>query len=220
MPSATSTPFDLGGFPGLSQQDARARLERQGPNENPAKNKRSLLVVGFEVVCEPMFIMLIVAGGLYLALGELFDALMLLGFVFVIMAITILQERRTEDALAALRELSSPRAIAIRGGVHCRIPGREVVEGDFLVISEGDRMPADAMLRRGINISMDESFLTGESVPVRKAASATATVLERPGGEDLSSVYSGALVTAGQGIVEVVNTGVRSELGRIGKVLQ
>ncbi|HJX64142.1 MAG TPA: cation-transporting P-type ATPase, partial [Polyangia bacterium] len=177
--------LDLGGFAGLGEDEARVRLEQEGPNELPAQKKRSLLAIVLEVVREPMFIMLIVAGSLYLTLGETGDALMLLGFVFAVMAITMVQERRTEGALDALRDLSSPRALAIRGGVHSRIAGRDVVRGDILVLAEGDRVPADAILRRGINLSVDESLLTGESAPVRKGASASASDLERPGGDDL-----------------------------------
>ena len=210
----------LGVSSGLSQAEAQLRLETQGWNELPLQKKRSLLALVLEVVREPMFIMLIVAGSLYLLLGDASEALMLLGFVFVVMAITIIQSRRTERALDALRDLSSPRALVIRGGAHRRIPGREVVQGDLLVLAEGDRVPADAILRQGINLSADESLLTGESAPVRKSASATESKLQRPGGEDLSSLFSGTLVSAGQGVAEVASTGVRTELGRIGQALQ
>jgi Ca2+-transporting ATPase len=212
--------LDLGKRAGLSEEEAKLRLGQHGPNELPAQEKRSLLGIVFEVVREPMFILLIVAGSLYLLLGDASEAIMLLGFVFVVMGITIVQSRRTEHALAALRDLSSPRALVIRGGAHRRIPGREVVQGDWLVLAEGDRVPADAILRQGINLLLDESLLTGESVPVRKLASATETKLQRPGGEDLSSLFSGTLVSAGQGVAEVVSTGVHSELGRIGQALQ
>jgi Ca2+-transporting ATPase len=212
--------LDLGGFAGLGEDEVRVKFEQQGPNEIPTQKKRGLLTIVLEVAREPMFIMLVVAGSVYLTLGETSDALMLLGFVFVVMATTIIQERRTEGALDALRDLSSPRALVIRAGVHRRIPGRDVVAGDILVLAEGDRVPADAILRRGINLSVDESLLTGESAPVRKAASLSASDLERPGGDDLPSLFSGTLVTAGQGIAEVARIGVHSELGRIGKALQ
>lgn len=131
--------FKLGDFTGLSEEEARARPEQQGPNELLVYKKRSIWVIVVDVLREPMFIMLVVAEGLYLAIGEPSDALMLLGFVFVVMAVTIVQERRTEGALDALRDLSSPRAPAIRGGTQRRVPGREVVQGDILVITEGDR---------------------------------------------------------------------------------
>jgi Ca2+-transporting ATPase len=217
---ATSTVLYLGGLFGLNGDDVQERLQQEGPNELPAQKKRSLLTIGFEVVREPMFLMLVAAGSLYLLMGEPADALMLLGFVFVVMAITIIQERRTERSLEALRDLSSPRALVIRDGVHRRIAGRDVVRGDLVVLSEGDRVPADGLLRRGINLSTDESLLTGESVPVRKMPSADARELDTPGGDDLPSVFSGTLVTAGQGIAEIVATGLRSELGKIGKALE
>ena len=219
---ATSGPgsvLDLEGLPGLSDDDAKARLASEGPNELPVKKKRNLLAIGFEVVREPMFLMLVAAGILYLFMGEPADALMLIGFVFVVMAITIVQEQRTERALEALRDLSSPRALVIRNGEHRRIAGRDVVQGDFVVLSEGDRVPADGILRRGINLTADESLLTGESVPARKIPSKDARELAKPGGDDLSAVFSGSLVTAGQGIAEIVATGSKSELGKIGKAL-
>lgn len=212
--------LDLGGLSGLGEETARARCRDEGPNELPAQHRRSLAAIGLEVVREPMFLMLVAAGGLYLFMGEPADAMMLLGFVFVVMTITILQERRTERALEALRDLSSPRALVIRDGVHRRIAGREVVRGDLVVLSEGDRVPADGILRRGINLSTDESLLTGESVPVRKAPALEVRELDPPGGDDLSSLFSGTLVTAGQGIAEIVATGPRSELGKIGKALE
>jgi len=212
--------LDLRGFTGLSEEEAQSRMAREGLNELPSQRRRGLLTIAFEVVREPMFLMLVAAGCLYLLMGEPADALMLLGFVFVVMGITIVQERRTEHALDALRDLSSPRALVIRGGVHRRVPGREVARGDILLLAEGDRVPADGLLRRGINLTVDESLLTGESVPVRKAPSGAATALERPGGDDLPSVFSGTLVTAGQGVAEVVSTGARTELGKIGKALQ
>jgi P-type Ca2+ transporter type 2C len=208
------------GLEGLSDDEARRRFTVEGPNELPTEKPRGILAIALEVAREPMFLMLIAAGGLYLLMGEPADALMLLGFVFVVMTITIVQERRTERALDALRDLSSPRALVIRDGVHRRIAGREVVRGDLVILAEGDRVAADGILRRAINLSTDESLLTGESVPVRKVPSAEARVLDNPGGDDLPSVFSGTLVTAGQGIAEVAATGVHSELGKIGKALQ
>ncbi len=216
----TSAVLNLSGLPGLGEEDARARLQQEGPNELPAQKKRSVWSIAFDVAREPMFLMLVAAGSLYLLMGEPADALMLLGFVFVVMAITIIQERRTERALEALRDLSSPRALVIRDGVHRRIAGREVVRGDLVVLCEGDRVPADGLLRRAINLASDESLLTGESVPVRKVPSVDALALDRPGGDDLPSVFSGTLVTAGQGIAEIAATGLRSELGKIGKALE
>ncbi len=212
--------FSINGIRGLSRAEAGDRLGRDGFNELPSQKRRGVWRIALEVAREPMFLLLVAAGSLYLLTGKPSDALMLLGFVFVVMAITIVQERRTERALDALRDLSSPRALVIRDSQMQRIPGREVVEGDLLIVAEGDRVPADVLLRRATPVSVDESLLTGESVPVRKVPSREATTLDRPGGEDLPSLFSGTLLTAGQGLCEVVCTGPRTALGRIGKALQ
>lgn len=214
--------FDLKHLTGLTQQEADRRLRTEGYNELPSGKKRSVFSIAFEVVREPMFLMLVACGAIYLLMGRehVTDALMLLGFVFVVMGITIIQERRTERALEALRDLSSPRASVIRDGAQKRIAGREVVRGDLVIIAEGDRIPADAVLRYTINLSVDESLLTGESVPVRKQASADAAAMDAPGGDDLPFVYSGTLVTQGQGVAEVLATGLHTELGKIGKAIQ
>ena len=121
-PKPGRTSLDLTGFTGLSEDDARRNIAEDGLNEIASHEQRSLFAIVIEVVREPMFLMLVAAGALYLVMGSPGDALMLLGFVFVVMAITIIQERRTERALDALRDLSSPRALVIRGGVRHRIP--------------------------------------------------------------------------------------------------
>jgi Ca2+-transporting ATPase len=161
-----------GNLQGLSEKEAAQRLREDGYNELPASMKRSVLAIALGVAREPMFLMLVACGMLYLALGDLREALMLLFFVFVVMGITLYQERKTERALEALRDLSSPRALVVRGGVEKRIAGRDVVQGDLLVVKEGDRVAADATLISSLNLSIDESLLTGESVPVRKSAGA------------------------------------------------
>ena len=166
-----------------------------------------------------MFLLLIAGGILYLLLGDVQEALMLLAFVFVVIGITFYQERKTERTLEALRGLSSPRALVIRDGQEKRIAGREVVRGDILVLKEGDRVPADARVLSCINLSTDESLLTGESVPVRKTALEGEMEICPPGGDGLPFVYSGTLIVRGSGIAEVRATGIKSEIGKIGKAL-
>jgi len=205
---------------GLSEEEAERRLASEGPNELPGTAQRGIVAIALEVLREPMFLMLVACGILYLFLGEPTDATMLLGFVFVVMGITIVQERRTERALEALRDLSSPRAMVIRDGRQRRIPGREVVRGDWIMLAEGDRVPADAVLRHVISLSADESLLTGESVAVRKTSVSGVPAPARPGGDDLPYVYSGTMITGGQGMAEVQCTGTHTELGKIGKSLQ
>jgi Ca2+-transporting ATPase len=166
-----------------------------------------------------MFLLLLACGGIYLLLGEPGEAAILLGFVVVVISITLYQENKTEHALEALRDLSSPRALVIRDGKQVRIAGREVVVGDLLIIAEGDRIPADAALLDASHISIDESLLTGESMPVRKSIWDGVTRQAARGGDDVPFIFSGTLVIAGKGIASVTATGQNTELGKIGTAL-
>jgi Ca2+-transporting ATPase len=212
--------FNIDSLPGLSEAEAAERLKKEGYNELPSSKQRSIFSIAIGVIREPMFLLLVACGIIYLVLGDVQEALMLLGFVFVVMGITLYQERKTERALEALRDLSSPRAMVIRDRRQRRIAGREVVRGDVLLLAEGDRVPADSILISCINLSVDESLLTGESMPVRKTACDTDREIGRPGGDDLPYIYSGTLIVQGQGIAKVKAIGMDTELGRIGKSLQ
>jgi Ca2+-transporting ATPase len=190
---------------GLSQTQAQEQLAAQGPNELPTQGQRGWWRLVLDVVTEPMLLLLVACGGIYMALGDRQEALMLMGFVVVVMGISLAQQRRTERSLEALRDLSSPRALVIRDGQPCRIAGRELVLGDIVLLAEGDRVPADLDLLESANLAVDESLLTGESLPV-----------DKPSGQ----VFSGTLVTRGTAQGRVVATGERSALGRIGHSLQ
>nr|WP_316640072.1 cation-translocating P-type ATPase [uncultured Roseateles sp.] len=196
---------------GLSAAEARQRLMQDGPNELPQSRPRSLLRLLVEVVTEPMFLLLVACGGVYLLLGNRQEALMLLGFVFVVMGISFVQQRRTERSLQALRDLSSPRARVLRDGRALRVAGRELVRGDVVLLAEGDRVPADLDLMETNNLTVDESLLTGESVPLLKHAG--------PGDAAECRALSGTLVTQGMARGRVIATGEHSTLGRIGKSL-
>ena len=205
---------------GLSEAEAQARLRREGYNELPRGSRRTPFRIVLEVLREPMLALLAGGGVIYLALGDLREALILLAFAMVSIVITVVQETRTERVLEALRNLTSPRALVVRDGERKRIAGREVVRGDVVVISEGDRVPADGVLLQANDLQADESLLTGESVPTRKVPrSASAASAARPGGDDLPFVFSGTLVVRGGGIAEISATGVRSEIGKIGQSL-
>ena len=205
---------------GLSQQEAGERLKSEGANELPTSKKRTIFDIIRDVMREPMFLLLVACGLTYLAVGELTDALMLSAFVFVVIGITVYQERKVERALEALRDLSSPRALVIRDGKQVRISGREVVRGDLLVLAEGDRVPADAVVISCSNLLIDESLLTGEAVPVRKMEWDGKREKCLPGGDDLPFTYSSTLIVQGHGIARVLSTGISTEVGKIGKSLQ
>ncbi len=205
---------------GLTETEARARLKTDGPNELPRPEQRTRLRIALEVLREPMLALLFGAGLVYLLLGDLKEALILLAFAMMSIVITIVQETRTERVLEALRDLTSPRALVIRDGERRRIAGSEVVRGDVVVLTEGDRVPADGLLFKGHDVQIDESLLTGESVPVRKRpATGVPSARPHPGGDDLPFVFSGSLVVRGSGLAEVIATGMRSEIGKIGQSL-
>ncbi len=220
LPNYPMPPLDLSHFTGISAEEAQRRFLEEGPNELPSREVRGIPGIVKDVIREPMFLLLVGAGSIYLILGDLEEGALLLSFVLVIIGITVYQERKTERALEALRNLSSPRALVIRDGQLARIAGRDVVRGDILFLSEGDRIAADALIHASTNLSVDESLLTGESVPVRKLPPEGEPGERRPGGDDQPWLYSGTLVVQGQGIAEVVSTGINTRMGEIGKALQ
>lgn len=207
-------------FPnGLSAAEAARRLQAEGFNELPQTGTRSILRLVADVLKEPMLLLLLAGAGIYLALGDMAEAVLLGVFASASVFITIVQEARTERVLESLRDLSSPRALVIRDGERVRIAGREVVCGDLIVLAEGDRVAADAVLRECADLLTDESLLSGESVPVRKrpAAGEAMDAATVAGGDDQPFVFSGSLVVRGGGIAEVMATGPRTAIGRIGQ---
>lgn len=201
---------------GLSTPEAEARLQRDGPNELPAAARSGAVQLLWEVVREPMFLLLVACGAIYLALGDRHEALMLLGFVLVVIVMTFVQKRRSQAALDALRDLSSPRALVLRDGVPVRVPGKTLVVGDLVLLAEGDRVPADIELLQASYLTVDESLLTGESQPVLKQARASSGV---GAAAPHQLCFSGSLVTQGTAQGCVVATGPGSALGRIGASL-
>ncbi len=212
--------LDIHTLSGLTQAEVDQRHLNEGYNELPAAKKRNFLAIFKEVISEPMFLLLVGGGLLYFVLGDIQEGIMLLGFVVVVIGITFFQEWKTERALDALKDLSSPRAAVIRDGNEMTVSGKDVVRGDLMVISEGGRVAADAILIDSTNLLVDESLLTGESLSVRKRSRFPDEKSEnRPGGDDLPYVFSGTMVVRGQGIVEVISIGGNTEIGKIGKAL-
>lgn len=202
----------------LSPEEALRRRREEGDNILPGSSPKPLWALAVGVIAEPMFQMLLVAGAVYLALGDRAEALFLLGFVFIVIATTVAQERKTERALEALRDLSAPRARVIRDGGEFYVPAREVVRGDVLMLREGDRVSADALLLEG-RLAVDESLLTGESVPVDKWPGPADASLGLPGGENAASLFAGTVVTKGQGFAVVRAIATTTAIGRIGQSL-
>lgn len=191
---------------GLSFNEAKARLNQFGFNELPASKPKSIWTIAFEVFREPMFLLLISCSTLYILLGDYREGIILFGTISIIIVITFYQYQKTERALEALRNLSSPRALVIRDGTEIRIPGREVVPGDLVKLNEGDRVPSDGDVLDSTNLKVDESMLTGESVPVVKD-------------DEHKQVFSGTLVVQGTGIMITKTTGLNTAFGKIGASL-
>ncbi len=201
-------------FLGLSHDEAAAALKSHGMNILPSARPKSAFAIAKQTMREPMFSLLLVCALIYWWLGDHGEAAMLSFAVLFVIVLTFIQERRAERTLEALRDLSSPRAMVIRGGVRIRIAGREVVPGDVIVLTEGDRVAADGEVIASASLRIDESLLTGESLPVSKMS-------RTPDGADdtVARVFSGTMVVQGDGLARVKSTGVRTRMGQIGSAL-
>ena len=217
---AQTLPADTASTPwrALTDSEARDRLRRYGPNTLPAAHKQTLFSIAFATLKEPMLVLLLSTGVVYLAVGDLREAVAILASIFLVIGISVVQKQRTERTLEALRDLTSPRALVVRAEGTRRIPAREVVPEDIVVLNEGDRVPADGQLVESVVLAFDESLLTGESLPVQKQAVVDRDSIGKDG-EAASTVYSGSLVVRGHGIALVTGTGAQTEIGKIGRDL-
>jgi Ca2+-transporting ATPase len=204
---------------GLSEQEAAARLARYGRNVVRQPRSRTLRDITMGTLREPMFLLLLSAAAIYLAVGDLAEGIFLTGGAMLSFGLVIVQEARSERALRALNALAEPQARVIRGGTTRTVPTGDLVPGDLILIGEGGRIPADSILIDGDALEVDESALTGEASPSTKkpAGIGTAAVeLEPPGTELTSSLFAATLIVRGQGVAQVVRTGTATEVGRIG----
>jgi calcium-translocating P-type ATPase len=198
---------------GLSEDEAADRLTRFGPNTLPPNRAHGPLVRFLLQFNNPLIYVLIVAAGVTLALGDLVESLVIAGVVLVNATVGFVQEQRASAALEALADFARTSAHVLRSGAVHRVDSATLVPGDIVQLNAGDKVPADLRLGSVVDLQVDESALTGESVPVTKAADPlpSVTVLA----DRLNMAYSGTLVTAGHGRGIVVATGAETELGRI-----
>lgn len=197
---------------GLTQAQVKEKIAKEGYNEVPQSGNNFLKIL-LELILEPMVMLLVISVVIYISLGDIKEA-MLIGFsVLMVISITLFQEQKTQKSLEALKELSKPFAQVIREKTQKTIPAREVVTEDILILSEGDRVPADALILSCTNFTIDESILTGESVPVEKCAQKTQKYTKQ------NIAYSGTLVTKGQAYAKVIAIGSKSAIGKIGQSL-
>lgn len=201
---------------GLSSDQVRAARERCGWNDLPQPDHRSHWRLLLSVLTEPMVLLLILASVIYLVLGDAGDSLVLGFSVLLVVGLTLIQEWRSERALQALREIGSPRVRVHRDGQWLVLPARELVLGDLVNLSEGDRVPADLELLRADYLKVDESLLTGESVAVTKA---TESHCDSPDPVGDATLYAGTLAVAGNGLARVQQIGAATRMGQIGMSL-
>jgi P-type Ca2+ transporter type 2C len=204
---------------GLTTGEARKLLAEVGPNTVGVDGQAAWWRTLLGVVREPMVLMLLICAGVYVVFGDLTEALILGASVVLVVVISLVQEGRTERALQALRVLSSPLASA-RDGRPVRVRASEVVPGDVLLLQEGDRVAADAVVVSASGLKVNGSLLTGESVAVRKRAVPAPVPLEPPGEGVTPFVYGSTLVVSGRAEAVVGATGARTEVGRIGRALE
>lgn len=211
--------IEFGDIVGLTDEEAAIRLEKDGPNEITREKVGSTWGVIKGVITEPVFILLLAGAILYIVIGDLPEGLVLLSFILVIILIDVYQEARSSHAVEALRAMSSPRANVLRSGIGKRIPGRNIVKGDIIYVTEGDVVPADAVILRANNLKVDESLLTGESVPIEKKKKLEQ---DKDGIEeiDIYHVYGGTRVVAGRTVARVLKIGADTEMGRISERLK
>ncbi|GBF49908.1 putative calcium-translocating P-type ATPase, PMCA-type [Leptospira ryugenii] len=190
-------------FKGLSSEEIPNIRKVSGWNELRQQKEKNVLQSLYDILKEPMVFLLVLIGLIYTLIGDLGEAMILSASVALIVIITFIQEGKTSKALKALREMASPRCMVIRDAAIQRLDGRELVPGDYILLSEGDRIPADSNIVSTQHLKVDESILTGESISVTKNRADT--------------IYCGTLVVNGEAVCEVKSIGESTEIGKIGK---
>ncbi|HUW09661.1 MAG TPA: HAD-IC family P-type ATPase, partial [Anaerolineae bacterium] len=199
---------------GLSPEEVAQRLAEEGPNELTEQPRQSFWSLLLEQFKNFLVIILIVSSVISLALGDWVEAAAILAIVILNAVLGVVQESKAEDALAALQKMAAPEAEVVRDGQRVKVPARELVRGDIVLLEAGNYMPADLRLLDAHNLRVDEASLTGESEPVRKMATGLFD-RELPLGDRRNMAYMGTVATYGRGRGVVVNTGMYTQLGLI-----
>ncbi len=203
---------------GLSDREAEKKLLEHGPNLLIGKKKISALKLLFSQFTDIMVIILIISTAISAFMGEMTEAVTIIAIVILNAVLGFVQEFRTEKTMEALKNLAAPAAKVIRNGRQISIPAEQIVPGDLVILETGDRIPADAILLESINTQVDESLLTGESLPVEKYAALPGR--EKKGNERKNRVYMGTSVTGGRAKALVTATGMNTEMGGIAELIQ
>jgi Ca2+-transporting ATPase len=204
---------------GLSDAEAAARLARYGPNRLKGKKKKTLLAMFLEQMKDMLIYVLLGAAVITIAVGEYMDAAIILAVIILNGIIGVLQEHKAEKAIEALQQMTTPRTLVRRGGKVMEIPSEELVPGDIVLLDAGRYIPADLRLIESANLQIEESALTGESVPSDKRADAVHEDADTPVGDRSNMAFMSTMVTYGRGEGVVVATGMETEVGKIAKIL-
>jgi len=203
---------------GLSEQEAKRRLQEYGPNELVERKRITPLQIFLGQFRDIFVIMLLIAIGISVAIGEIIDASTIGAIVILNAIVGFVQEYRSEKAMEAMKKLTAPKARVLREGKEILIPAREVVPGDIVILESGDRIPADARLLEVADLKTDEAVLTGESTPVGKATDVLDK--EAPVADRKNSVFMATHVTYGRGNAVITSTGMSTEFGKIAEMVQ
>jgi len=203
---------------GLSQEEAQKRLQEFGPNELKKEKGISPIKLLLEQFTDILIIILLIATGLSIYLGELTDAIVIIAIVLACAILGFTEEYRSEKALEALKKMTAPSAMVLRGGKEVKVQASEIVPGDIILLYTGDKVSADARIIEAINLKTDEAPLTGESTPVNKNADPLPEHTTLP--ERRNTVFTGTVVVYGRGKAVVTSTGMNTEFGKIAKMVQ
>ncbi len=203
---SNKTAAETGRFPGLSAREVETLRAKWGPNIFERGPRRHFFSIVKEVVAEPMFILLSIACALYFVLGQVDEGLLMAAAMLLVAAISLYQELRSSNAMQALRQYTAERVLVIRSGQQQSVPTTDIVPGDIIVLEEGMLVPADARIVEANDLSVNESVITGEAMPVDKQA-----------GTDASVLYQGTLINRGTCLARVTETGSRTVLGKLGR---
>jgi len=203
---------------GLSQEEAQKRLAEYGLNELQKEKRASSIKMFLEQFTDILIIILLIATGLSLAVGEIIDAIVIIAIVLATAILGFVEEFRSEKAVEALKKMAAPTAVVLRDGREVKIAASEVVPGDIILLFTGDKVPADARLIESVNLKIDEASLTGESSPVNKNVD---TCREETSLNDRRNMaFTGTVVVYGRGKAVATSTGMSTEFGKIAKMVQ
>ena len=203
---------------GLSAKEAAQRLEQYGLNEISQGERKPLWQLFLSNFKDPMVIVLLIVAVVQIALGDIIESSVILGIVIISAIVTVIQERKAEDSLESLKNLSAPTATVLRNGTYQKIEAKDVVPGDIISLEVGDYIPADGRLLEAQTLQVEEGALTGESISASKEV--TQFDEEMPLGDRSNMVFSSTLVTNGRGEFLVTSTGLETEMGKVAQLIQ